>query len=138
MVSQRFTVLIDGARLTHGESNVGVSIQSIDERLQQRGVRVIVRFGEPYILTFRLAEPQVPLLERTAVILLIESGPHILMPGVRFNDFATVVRGSIVKNEEFEVLKRLGHDAIDALWQVPCVIIVRRDDRDSGHIAGPW
>ena len=60
-----------------------------------------------------------------------------MMPGVRFNDFATIVRGSIVKDDEFEVLKRLGQDAIDAFWQVPCMIIVRRDDRDSGHVAGP-
>src|SRR5208337_2681808 len=71
------------------------------------------------------------------VILCIESGSHISMPGVRFNDFATIVRGSIVKDEEFEVLKRLGQDAIDAFWQVLCVIIVRRDDRDSRHFAGP-
>src|SRR5271157_770885 len=137
IVSQRFAVLVDDPRLTHGEPNVGVPIQSIDEGLQQRGVRVIVRFGEPYIFTFRLAEPQVPLLEGTAVILCIESGSHILKPGVRFNDFATIVRGSIVKDEEFEVLKRLGQDAIDAFWQVPCVIIVRRDDGDSRHVAGP-
>src|SRR5271157_5591339 len=137
IVSQQFTVLVYDPRLTHGESNVGVPIQSIDEGLQQRAVRVIVRFGEPYIFTFRLAKPQVPLLEGTAVILLIESGPHILMPGVRFNDFATIVRGSIVKDEEFEVLKRLFQDAINALWQVLCVIIVRRDDRDSRHVAGP-
>ena len=38
-------------------------IQSIDEGLQQRLVRVIIRFGEPEIFTFRLAEPQVPLFE---------------------------------------------------------------------------
>src|SRR5208282_3999821 len=138
IVYQRFAVLVDDPRLTHGEPNVGVPIQSIDEGLQQRGVRVIVRFGEPEIFTIRLAKPQVPLLEGTAVILCIESGSHILKPGVRFNDFATIVRGSIVKDEELEVLKRLGQDAIDALGQVPCVIIVRRDDRDSRHVAGPW
>src|SRR5208283_6011906 len=107
IVRQRFTVLVDGPRLTHGESNVGVPIQSIDEGLQQRGVRVIIRFGEPYIFTFRLAQSQVPLLEGTAVILCIESGPHILVLCVRINDFATIVRGSIVKDEELEVLKRL-------------------------------
>ena len=59
------------------------------------------------------------------------------MSGVRFNDFATIVRGSIVEDEELEVLKRLGQNAIDAFWQVPCVIIVRRDDRDLWHAAGP-
>src|SRR5208337_5607423 len=39
IVSQRFAVLVDDPRLTHGEPNVGVPIQSIDEGLQQRGVR---------------------------------------------------------------------------------------------------
>src|SRR5208282_1985936 len=137
IVRQRFTVLVDGPRLTHGESNVGVPIQSIDEGLQQRGVRVIIRFGEPYIFTFRLAEPQVPLLEGTTTVLLVEDRLRSLVLAVRLNEFAAVVRGSIVEDEEFEVLKRLGQNAIDALWQVLGVIIVRRHDRDSRHVAGP-
>ena len=135
IVSQQFTVLVDGPRLTHGESNVGVPIQSIDEGLQQRAIRVIVRFGEPYVFTFRLAKPQFPLLEGTAVVLRVESRPHTWVPGVRLNDLATIVRGGIVEDEELEVLKRLVQNAIEALGKIPGVIIIRRDDSDFGRVS---
>src|SRR5271166_988935 len=105
IVSQQFTVLVDGPRLTHGESNVGVPIQSIDEGLQQRAVRVIVRFGEPEIFTFCLAEAEFPLSEGTATVLLVEDRLHFLMLAVRFNDFAALVRGSIVEDDKLEVLE---------------------------------
>ena len=137
IVSQQFTVLVDDPRLTDGESNVGVPSQSVDEGLQQRGVRVIVRFGEPEIFTFRLAEAEFPLFEGTTTVLLVEDRLHSLVLAVRLNDFAAVVRGSIVEDDEFDVLESLGQNAIDAFWQVLCVIIVRRDDRDSRHVAGP-
>ena len=56
--------------------SAGLSIQPIDECLQQRSVRVIVRLGEPEIFTFCLAEPQVPLLQGADVALRIEDRLH--------------------------------------------------------------
>ncbi len=56
--------------------SAGLLIQPIDECLQQRAARVIVRLAEPDIFTPGVAEPQVPLLEGAAVALRIEDRLH--------------------------------------------------------------
>src|SRR5208337_3648265 len=83
------------------------------------------------------AEPQVPLFGGITTVLLVEDRLRSLVLAVRLNDFAAIVRGSIVEDDDFDVLESLGQTAIDALRQVLGVIIVPRDDRDSMHVAGP-
>jgi hypothetical protein len=70
------------------------------------GGRVIVRFGEPEIIAFRLAEPQVPLPEGTTIVLLVEDRLHSLVLALRLDDFAAIVRGDV---------KQRGQNLVDGI-----------------------
>ncbi len=68
---------------------------------------------------------------------MVEDRLRSLVLAVQLNDFAAAVRGSIIEDDEFDVLESLGQNAGDAFWQVLGVIIVRRDDRDLGTLRVP-
>jgi hypothetical protein len=108
-----------------------VGVEAGDQRLQQRLVRVVVRLGDPDVFALRLAQPAVPLPERAAAVPLVEEGADPGVGRVGREDPLALVRRGVVEEQEFEVAERLAQDAPQATVQVPRVVVVRDDDRDS-------
>ena len=85
---------------------------------QEFRFRPVVTLRNPNPLTLCQFEPFPPLAESTSAIDLVKDNlTHLRMMAILLNDGTALIRGTIVKNDQLEILKALFQDAIDALLQ---------------------
>ena len=75
-----------------------------NQAFEEAGFGVIIGFSDPDILTLSKPHALVPLLERAAGVRLIEFDPRARIACVLLQDGATLVRGAIVQQNQFEIL----------------------------------
>jgi len=74
------------------------------------------------------------LFEGAAGIDFVEFSTHAGIGSVFAKNRAAFVGGAVVEQDQFEILERLPQDSVEALAQVPCVVVIRNDDANGGHV----
>src|ERR1035437_5969288 len=104
-----------------------LGIEDCHQSLQQSLVSVIVGLCDPNVFTMRQPHALIPLLEGASRIHFVELDPHPWLTSVLGENRSAVVGGTIVEQDQFEVLEGLSQDTIYSLRQECSMIVVRNN-----------
>lgn len=120
---------VDPPRTAANKDEFGLVVEDGYEAFEKVRVGVVVGLGHPNVFAVSEADALVPLFEGAAGIFFVElDGGDVRVGGIGGKNGAAVVGGCVVEEDEFEILKSLGEDGVDALAEEWRVVVVGDDD----------
>src|ERR1035441_5092881 len=109
------------------EGDLRLGLKQRRQPLKHSLVGVVVRFGDPDVLPTCQTYPLISLLERASGIHFVEFDSHSRITTILGENRSAFVSGTVVQQDQFEILESLSQDALDPPRQKTSMVVVRYD-----------